>query len=72
MKRLERVLNGFLGCGKTRYLVTYPHIFFGLLSLILPKEPPGATHAKSILQTGSRRKKTGQEKLKKKTKEVKP
>jgi hypothetical protein len=37
MNKVESVLNGFLGLGKTRALATFPQIFFGLLSLILPK-----------------------------------
>jgi hypothetical protein len=37
MKKVESVLNGSLGSGKTRSLATFPHIRFGLLSLILPK-----------------------------------
>jgi hypothetical protein len=37
MKKIESVLNGSLGCGKTRSLATFPQILFGLLYLILPK-----------------------------------
>ncbi|MFC2146141.1 hypothetical protein ACFLRT_02140 [Acidobacteriota bacterium] len=37
MKKVESVLNGFLGWGKARSLNTFPQILFGLLSLILPK-----------------------------------
>jgi hypothetical protein len=37
MKKVESVLNGSLGWGKTRSLATLPQILFGLLSLILPK-----------------------------------
>ncbi len=37
MKKVESVLNGFLGWGKTRPLATFPQIRFGLLSLIMPK-----------------------------------
>ena len=37
MKKVESVLNGSLGWGKTRTLATFPHILFCLLSLILPK-----------------------------------
>ncbi len=37
MKKLESVLNGFLGWGKTRTLAIFPQILFCLLSLILPK-----------------------------------
>jgi hypothetical protein len=52
MKKVESVLNGLLGCKKTRPLATFPQIFFGLLSLILPKKftmkrgEDGAKHAK--------------------------
>jgi hypothetical protein len=37
MKKVESVLNGFLGWGKTRFLATFQQIHFCLLSLILPK-----------------------------------
>ena len=37
MKKVESVLNGFLGCGKTRSLATFLQILSGLLYLILPK-----------------------------------
>ena len=37
MKKVESVLNGFLGCGKARSLNAFPQILFGLLFLILPK-----------------------------------
>ena len=37
MKKVESVLNGFLGWGKARSLNTFPQILFGLRSLILPK-----------------------------------
>ncbi len=37
MKKIENVLNGFLGWGKSRTLATFPQILFCLLSLILPK-----------------------------------
>jgi len=37
MKKVESVLNGFLGCGKARSLNAFQHILFGLLFLILPK-----------------------------------
>jgi hypothetical protein len=37
MKKVESVLNGSLGWGKTRTLATFPQILFCLLSLILPK-----------------------------------
>jgi hypothetical protein len=37
MKKLESVVNGFLGCGKTRPIATFPQILPGLLSFILPK-----------------------------------
>jgi hypothetical protein len=49
MKKLESVLNGFLGCGKTRSITTFPQTFNGLLSLILPKKftMKGGREAKS-------------------------
>jgi hypothetical protein len=37
MKKVESVLDGSLGWGKTRALATFPQILFCLLSLILPK-----------------------------------
>ena len=37
MKKVESVLDGFLGWRKTRTLTTFPQILFCLLSLILPK-----------------------------------
>jgi len=37
MKKVESVLNGFLGCGKTRPLAIFPQIFLDLFSLIQPK-----------------------------------
>jgi hypothetical protein len=37
MKKVESVLDGSLGWGKTRSLATSPQILFCLLSLILPK-----------------------------------
>jgi len=37
MKKLESVVNGFLGCGKTRPIATFPQNILGLLSFILPK-----------------------------------
>jgi hypothetical protein len=37
MKKVESILNGFLGWGKTRSSAIFPQILFGLLSLILPK-----------------------------------
>jgi hypothetical protein len=37
MKKVESVLNGSLGWGKTRTLATFPQILFCLRSLILPK-----------------------------------
>jgi hypothetical protein len=37
MKKVEIVLNGSLGWGKTRTLATFPQILFCLHSLILPK-----------------------------------
>jgi hypothetical protein len=37
MKKVESVLNGFLGCAKARSLNAFPQILFGLLFLILPK-----------------------------------
>ena len=37
MKKVESVLNGSLGWGKSRTLATFPHIHFCLLYLILPK-----------------------------------
>jgi len=37
MKKVESVLNGFLGWEKTRTLVTFPQIRFAMLSLILHK-----------------------------------
>ncbi len=37
MKKVESVLDGSLGWGKTRTLATFPQILFCLLSLILPK-----------------------------------
>jgi hypothetical protein len=38
MKKVESVLDGFLGWGKTRTLTLFPHILFGLLFLVLPKD----------------------------------
>lgn len=37
MKKLERVVNGFLGCGITRPIATFPQTLLGLFSFILPK-----------------------------------
>lgn len=37
MKKVESVLNGSLGFGKTRPHATFPQILFSLLSLILTK-----------------------------------
>jgi hypothetical protein len=37
MKKVESILDGSLGWGKTRTLATFPQILFCLLSLILPK-----------------------------------
>jgi hypothetical protein len=37
MKKVESVLDGSLGRGKTRTLATFPQVLFCLLSLILPK-----------------------------------
>jgi hypothetical protein len=37
MKKVENVLDGSLGWGKTRPLAAFPQIFFCLPSLILPK-----------------------------------
>jgi len=37
MKKVEPILNGALGFGKTRFLAACQQILFGLLSLILPK-----------------------------------
>jgi hypothetical protein len=37
MKKLESILDGSLGWGKSRTLATFPQILFCLLSLILPK-----------------------------------
>jgi hypothetical protein len=37
MKKVESVLDGSLGWGKTRTLTTFPQILFCLHSLILPK-----------------------------------
>jgi hypothetical protein len=37
MKKVESVLNGFLGCVKARTLNAFQQILFGLLFLILPK-----------------------------------
>jgi hypothetical protein len=37
MKKVESVLNGFLGCGKNRSITTFPQIRIGLFYLILPK-----------------------------------
>ncbi len=37
MKKVESVLDGSPGGGKTRPLATFPQILFGLFSLILPK-----------------------------------
>lgn len=38
MKKVESVLNGLQGFAKTKPLATFPQIFFGLPSLILPKK----------------------------------
>ena len=38
MKKSESVLNGYLGCGKPRYVVAFPQILFDLRSLIPPKK----------------------------------
>ncbi len=38
MKKIESVFNGSLGWRKTRSLTTFPHMFFGLISLILLKK----------------------------------
>ncbi len=37
MKKVKSVLNGFLGCEKTRSITTFQQIRFAVLSLILPK-----------------------------------
>ncbi len=37
MKKVESVLNGSLGWGKTRIPGTFPQILFGILYLILPE-----------------------------------
>ncbi len=38
MKKVESVFNGFLGCGNSRPLATFPQIFFGLPSFIIHKK----------------------------------
>ena len=38
MKKVESVLIGSPKCGKTRSLTLFPHILFGLLFLVLPKD----------------------------------
>ena len=37
MKKVESILDGSLGWGKTRTFAAFAQILFGLLSLILPK-----------------------------------
>jgi hypothetical protein len=37
MNKVESVLNGFLGWGKTRTLATFPQILLDMFSLIQPK-----------------------------------
>lgn len=51
MKKIENVLNGFLGCGKNRPLSTFPQIFF-LFSLILSKKFTMKGGEGSILDKG--------------------
>ena len=36
MKKLESVLKGYQGCGKSGYLAIFPQIFWGSRSPILP------------------------------------
>jgi hypothetical protein len=38
MKKLENLLNGYLGYGKPRYLAIFPWFFLDLRSLTLPKK----------------------------------
>ncbi|UCH96807.1 MAG: hypothetical protein JSV88_08130 [Candidatus Aminicenantes bacterium] len=38
MKKVESILNGLPGFGKTRPLAIFPQIFFGLPSFILAKK----------------------------------